>query len=74
MKNAVLILIGALALPCFANDDAVASKDEVSELKAYCMEVANEEQVPAAELNAYLLKCVNDELASEGYQAVSSIE
>jgi hypothetical protein len=74
MKKTVLILLGIFALPCFAGDDAVASKDEVSELKAYCMESADEEQVPAAALSAYLLKCVNDELASEGFQAVSSIE
>ena len=74
MKKSVLILLGVLSLPCFAADEAVASADEVSELKAYCMEIANEEQVAADALNAFLLTCVNEELASEGYQAVSTLE
>jgi hypothetical protein len=43
-------------------------------VKANCREYAEEDGINAEELNAYLLKCINDELSDLEFRAISSLK
>tara|TARA_B100000809_G_scaffold174733_1_gene172015 strand:- start:2056 stop:2223 length:168 start_codon:yes stop_codon:yes gene_type:complete len=47
-----------------------ASKSYVISLVSLCKDYAKEDEVEKANLNAYLLTCVNDELESSYYKPI----
>ena len=79
MNKALLALIVApffvlSAANAVANDATDASAETIQEFTEMCVSWAKEDDVSNEELNAYVLKCVNDELESEGYKKVSSVK
>lgn len=74
MKKSILLLVTVFSVGVTADEMSIATADEVAELKSYCQEIADEEKVAPADVAQYVLKCVNEELNSEGYQAVTSVE
>ncbi len=56
-----------------ADDRPVAEEDVVLDLKQYCQDVADDEGTDKKAMPAFLLKCVNAELDSEGYQPVTKL-
>ena len=79
MKKALLALIVAplfavSATYAVADDAPTASAEMIKEYTEMCVNWAKDDDVSNEELNAYVLKCVNDELESEGYQKVTSVK
>ncbi|WP_341255686.1 hypothetical protein, partial [uncultured Pseudoalteromonas sp.] len=73
MNKALLALIVAplfalSALNVVAEDAADASAETVKEYTEMCVNWAKDDDVSNEELYGYVLKCVNDELVSEGYK------
>lgn len=57
-----------------ADEQTIAPQELIREFTLMCLEWANDDNVAANELNQYVLNCVNDELSSDGYRAISSIK
>ncbi|ALS32873.1 MULTISPECIES: hypothetical protein [Pseudoalteromonas] len=79
MNKALLALIVAplfalSALNVVAEDAADASAETVKEYTEMCVNWAKDDDVSNEELYGYVLKCVNDELVSEGYKKVSAVK
>jgi hypothetical protein len=79
MNKALLTLIVApvfliTATFTHADESIKASAETVKEYTEMCVNWAKDDQVISEEIYAYVLQCVNDELESEGYQAVSSVK
>ncbi|WMS95740.1 hypothetical protein RB215_06800 [Pseudoalteromonas sp. HL-AS2] len=79
MNKALLALIIAplfalSALNVVAEDAADASAETVKEYTEMCVNWAKDDDVSNEELYGYVLKCVNDELVSEGYKKVSAVK
>ncbi|MBB1387563.1 MULTISPECIES: hypothetical protein [Pseudoalteromonas] len=79
MNKALLALIVAplfavSATYAVADDTPTASAEMIKEYTEMCVNWAKDDDVSNTELNAYVLKCVNDELESEGYKKVSSVK
>lgn len=53
--------------------DLVAPPEVVNDLVAVCKDWALSDAVSDAELPAYVLDCVNQELTSQGYQALAQL-
>jgi hypothetical protein len=50
-----------------------ASKSYVISLVSLCKDYAKEDEIEKANLNAYLLTCVNDELESSYYKPIKAL-
>jgi hypothetical protein len=50
-----------------------ADKSTVNEMIEYCQEIAAEEGTGEQSVDEFLLTCVNQELASEGYQVLQEL-
>ncbi|WP_372762130.1 hypothetical protein [Pseudoalteromonas sp.] len=79
MNKALLALIVAplfalSAANVVAEDAADASAETINEFTEMCVNWAKDDEVSNEDLYAYVLKCVNDELKSEGYKAVSAVK
>jgi hypothetical protein len=73
MKTVALVIVGLLSFSSYADDKPTADEALLKELKQFCSEMAEDEGIAADKLPAYLLKCVNDELESEGYAIVTKL-
>lgn len=65
--SCVAVSFTASALP------AAPLKDVLS-LKEACQQIAIEDQLPEAEVSAFLLDCVNDQLTEMGYERIASLD
>jgi len=79
MNKALLSLIVAplfiLSASYVQADDAIEpSAEMVKEYTEMCVNWAKDDDVSNEALYAYVLKCVNDELESEGYKTVATIK
>ncbi|WP_158965762.1 hypothetical protein [Paraglaciecola sp. L3A3] len=74
MKSVVLSIGVLLVAAVSAKDLPVAKAELITELKQYCAEMATEYGTENKELKKYILDCVNEELASEGYQAIKKLD
>ena len=74
MKTVALVVVGLLSFSSYADDKPTADEALMKELKEFCTELAEDHGIEADKLPAYLLKCVNEELESEGYAPVKKLE
>ncbi|MBQ4858214.1 hypothetical protein [Pseudoalteromonas sp. MMG007] len=79
MKKALLALFVAplftvSATYAVADDTPIASAEMIKEYTEMCVNWAKDDDVNDEALNAYVLRCVNDELESEGYKKISSVK
>ena len=79
MKKALLALIAAPLFTVYTTfavaDDAVdASAETIKEYTEMCLNWAKDDDISNEELKPYVLKCVNDELESEGYKKVTDVK
>ncbi|UAA40032.1 hypothetical protein KIH87_06695 [Paraneptunicella aestuarii] len=73
MKYIAIVCAALWSLPTLAGDMSDAPAELVAELKQYCTEVAQEEGIEEQAKAAYVLECVNGELALEGYKKLSKL-
>lgn len=78
MKNIILVTMFALlSIPLFADEDVAltdAPKSFIEQAIAECKTYAVEDEVEEAEeLNAYLLRCVNDLLQANDYKEIETL-
>jgi len=77
MKNVFLIIVGfvcSTVIPHSLAEDLPKADDEsIQELKEFCNEVAQEDGTGELTLTDFLLKCVNEELESEGYEQLKKL-
>lgn len=73
MKSIVLIGLSALAFSALASPSEEAPAELIAELTQYCKEIAEDEGTNGKPLDIFVLECVNDELESEGYQKLTSL-
>lgn len=73
MKTLLSLLLSCLAVSAFANEAKPAPAELVAELTTFCQEVAEEDGTNGKPLNEFLLECVNEELESEGFEAVDAL-
>ncbi|MCQ8876926.1 hypothetical protein NQT69_02610 [Pseudoalteromonas shioyasakiensis] len=78
MNKALLALIVA---PLFsltitsavAQDEVEASAETIQEYTEMCLDWAKDDDISNEALKPYVLKCVNDELESEGYKKITDV-
>lgn len=78
MKRTLLALIVAplfsiTATYAVAQDAVDASAETIQEYTEMCLDWAKDDDISNEALKPYVLKCVNDELESEGYKKVSDV-
>jgi membrane carboxypeptidase/penicillin-binding protein len=73
MKKVLLTLGLLLATTVMAEEQPIADKELITELKQYCTELAQEDGTNGKELKVFMLECVNEELDSEGYQPLTTL-
>jgi hypothetical protein len=73
MNKLLTLLIFSFVFSAYAEDMPVADAELKKEMIEFCKEMAEDESVAAADLQSYLLTCVNNELESEGYAAVTKL-
>ncbi|WP_345846521.1 hypothetical protein [Shewanella algae] len=78
MKSLTLLLAGMLlsgAALAADEENALhqASETDIQQLQQACLQMADEDAVPAEERQEYLLTCVNDQLNEMGYQLLESL-
>lgn len=74
IKVVALAFAGLLAFYANAEDDRPAAPEAVvAEAKQLCEDDAKESGVEQDDMRDYVLACVNEELESQGYQAVVSL-
>ncbi|PKG98582.1 hypothetical protein CXF95_11905 [Paraglaciecola sp. MB-3u-78] len=73
MKKVLFTLGLLLATTVMADEQPIADKELIAELKQYCTELAQEEGTDGKELKEFMLECVNEELDSEGYQTLTTL-
>ncbi|MFT4747929.1 MAG: hypothetical protein ACI8XG_002013 [Congregibacter sp.] len=73
MKKVLLTLGLLLSTAVMADEQQVADKELIAELKQFCTELAQEDGTNDKELDVFLLECVNEELDSEGYKALTKL-
>lgn len=74
MKKFVIAALALTSTFVLADELMVADAGLIAELKQYCMEVAQEDGTGDLSMDAFILKCVNEELESEGYKPVASLK
>lgn len=73
MKYLTLLASLFISTLAIAQERPVADKEIVLELKAYCVELAEDEGTDNKSLDEYLLDCINEELEAEGYQSITVV-
>ena len=77
MKNIILVTgFCLLSTSVFASDDielTEAPSSFVEEALMMCNEFAQDEDIKAEELDAFLLECVNDELEESDYKKLAKL-
>lgn len=68
------LFVGLTSVSLYADEKPAADEALLKELKQFCKEMAEDDGVTADKLPAYLLKCVNEELESEGYKPLTKLE
>lgn len=73
--SAVITLSALISFASFADDSTLppAPAADVAQLTEVCQQMASEDQVENAELNQYVLDCLNDQLTERGYQSVTEV-
>ncbi|MDF0535166.1 hypothetical protein KDN34_01510 [Shewanella yunxiaonensis] len=76
MKALALLAAMLVTASVVADEDPLpqASVADIKELVQVCHQMATEDEVTKAELQDYLLDCVNDQLNEMGYQRVESLQ
>ncbi|MCL1076259.1 hypothetical protein [Shewanella dokdonensis] len=76
MKALALLAAMLVTFVVMADDEPLpqASVADIKELVQVCRQMATEDEVSKAELQDYLLDCVNDQLNEMGYQQVKSLQ
>ena len=70
----LVVVAGLLSGYALAEERPQADKETIAELKEYCMEVAAEEDIDQSKMKKFILKCINAELADEGYKPIKSVD
>ncbi|MFT6895957.1 MAG: hypothetical protein ACJA13_000354 [Paraglaciecola sp.] len=73
MKFILGLLFSLTLFAALADDGDVADAELIAELKEYCAEVAAEDGTGGKSQEQFMLDCVNEELASEGYQPLEKL-
>lgn len=73
MKFILGLLFSLTLFAALADEGDVADAALIAELKQYCAEIAVEEGTGTKSQEQFMLDCVNEELAGEGYQAVEKL-
>jgi len=73
MKTLMSLFISCLAVSALANEAKTAPAELVAELTTFCQEVAAEDGTNGKPLNVFLLECINEELESEGFEAIDEL-
>lgn len=79
MNKALLALIAApliavTATYAIADEEKEASSEVIQEYTQMCLDWAKDDEINNDDLKPYVLKCVNDELESEGYKKVNDVQ
>ncbi|MGO2013095.1 MAG: hypothetical protein ACTJH9_14240 [Pseudoalteromonas sp.] len=79
MNKALLTLIAAplfalTATYAIADEAKEASAETIQEYTEMCLDWAKDDDISNDDLKPYVLKCVNDELESEGYKKVDNVK
>ena len=74
MNKVLALLLSSVAFSTYANNLPVVDADTKKEIIEYCKETAEDESVAAAEMQKFMLECVNKELDSEGYAPVKKLK
>ena len=74
MRSLFLIGCSVMALSVSATESETAPAELIAELQQYCTEVAEDEGTQGKPMKTFVLECVNDELESEGYQKITSLD
>ncbi|MCC2617580.1 hypothetical protein LJ739_15105 [Aestuariibacter halophilus] len=75
MKHYAMALAATMVWVSAAHAQETPDAELLNDLKGYCLELAEEDGLTdAAEKDAYVLNCVNEELEAEGYAPISSLE
>jgi len=76
----IILMLAALTLTsnaAFCNEDETelmaASEEYVLSLLAQCKNDAAEDEITTAEMNNYLLTCINDELEVSYYKPITAL-
>lgn len=73
MKNTALIIALFLTNSTYANDLPQANEETLAEIKEFCIEEAEIENIKAENLDSFVLKCINRELTYDGYRTIDKI-
>ena len=79
MKKLLLVTffigLASISTVTFADDAELeqAPATYIQSLMAMCKEDATEDDVPAKELESYLLECINDDLSANDYNTITSL-
>tara|TARA_R110001592_G_scaffold89078_1_gene262037 strand:+ start:21498 stop:21812 length:315 start_codon:yes stop_codon:yes gene_type:complete len=73
MKFLLGLVLSLTMFGAVADEGEVADAALIAELTQYCNDIAEEDGTGGQNLNVFLLECVNNELKSEGYQAIEKI-
>ncbi|QSX31757.1 hypothetical protein JYB88_03340 [Shewanella cyperi] len=75
-----VLLLALLSQPLSATEDEPvtdlppAPTEDVVQIKAVCQQIALEDQVEAADMQKFLLGCLNEQLNEMGYQPLTSLD
>ena len=73
MKSILGLLLSLTLFAAVADEGEVADAALIAELNLYCAEVSAEDGTETKSQEQFMLDCVNEELASEGYQALEEL-
>jgi hypothetical protein len=77
MKKLILVTaLAAISFSVLAEEKVVltkASATYIQEALTTCKAYAIEDEVPAKELNKYLLQCINDDLEENNYELITAL-
>ncbi|PIP81273.1 MAG: hypothetical protein COW84_00750 [Gammaproteobacteria bacterium CG22_combo_CG10-13_8_21_14_all_40_8] len=77
IKLISILLVALMGFVSHVNADEPsnpAPKEVINNAKTQCENYAKEDQVADEDKSKYVLSCVNDELESQGYDKVDSVE
>jgi hypothetical protein len=74
MKKLLIVIFALASFASIAGEQKKAPQSAVDEAISLCQNYAVEDGISGEELASYLLACVNDELAAQGYEPVDTIK
>lgn len=74
MSKLALVILTVMSIHVYANEEPEADAQTIADLKEFCMDVAQEDGTGDLTLQAFMLKCVNQELEDEGYRPVKKLD